>query len=64
MSALFICPRCQSIGLERRRGMDCDVFACRSCGAEYPLEPKPEPREPATRRTADTARRKQPLQDG
>jgi len=44
--------------------MDFDVFACHSCGAEYPLEPKPEPREPATRRTAETARRKKLREDG
>jgi ribosomal protein L37AE/L43A len=64
MSALFICPRCQATGLERRRGTEHDVFACRSCGAEYPLDAKPGPREAPTRRTAESARRGAEGQEG
>ena len=63
MSALFICPRCRATGLERRYGTDHDVFTCRSCGAEYPLEPTSGPQESPTRRTTETARRKAAQED-
>ena len=57
MSALFICPHCRSVGLQRIRLPAHDAFECRVCKTQYPIAPTDGLRDPPTRRVAEAARR-------
>ena len=52
MPALFVCPRCQSLGLSRRQLVDRAVFECRSCDAQFPTLPNDRQPEQPTRKNA------------
>jgi hypothetical protein len=52
MSALFICPRCESLGVSRRQLVDRAVFECRSCDAQFPTEPNARQPQQPTRKSA------------
>ena len=64
MSALFICPRCQSSALNDAAAWIATCSRAAHVALKYPFEPKQKAREPATRRTAETAPRKKLREDG